>query len=61
MGRHANEGGSQECPNCGGLKKSVEHVLFECVSYDSPKQNFFEYLKRILLLDDYNAFLRSSF
>ena len=27
--------GSQECPNCGACKESVEHVLFECASYDS--------------------------
>ena len=28
LGRRANRGGSQECPNCGAYKESVEHVLF---------------------------------
>ena len=28
--------GLKECPNCG----AVEHVLFECASYDSQRQNF---------------------
>ena len=32
--------GSQECPNCGACKESVEHVLFECASYDSQRPNF---------------------
>ena len=40
LGRHMNRGGSQECPNCGACKESVEHVLFECTSYDSQRQNF---------------------
>ena len=35
LGRHAKMGESQECPNCGTCKESVEHVLFECASYDS--------------------------
>ena len=28
LGRHAKRGGSQECPNCGAWKESVEHVLY---------------------------------
>ena len=36
----ASRGGSQECPNCGAYKKSVEHVLFECASYDSQRLVF---------------------
>ena len=38
LGRRANEGGLQECANCGACKESVEHVLFECSSYDSQRQ-----------------------
>ena len=40
LGRHAKRGGSQECPNCGACKESVQHVFFECASYDSRRQNF---------------------
>ena len=29
--------GGGECPNCGACKESVEHVIFECVSYDSQR------------------------
>ena len=28
-------GGLQECPKCGPCKELVEHVLFQCASYDS--------------------------
>ena len=35
LGRHDEGGWSQECPNCGACKESVEHVLFVCASYDS--------------------------
>ena len=38
LGRHATGGRSQECPNFGAYKESVEHVLFECTSYDSQRQ-----------------------
>ena len=60
LGRHASRGGSQECPNCGACKESVEHVLFECKSYDFQRHVFLDYLKRVLLLDDFEAFLCSS-
>ena len=60
LGRHVGRGGSQECPNCGALKESVEHVLFECVSYDSQRQNFFEYLKQVLSSETFGAFFGSS-
>ena len=36
----SKRGGSQECPNCGACKESVEHVLSECASYDSQRQLF---------------------
>ena len=60
LGRHAKEGGSQECPNCGACKESVEHVLFECASYDSQRQNFFDYMKQILNPETFEAFNHSS-
>ena len=47
----AKRGGSQEYPNCGACKESVEHVLFECASYDSQKQNFFDYMKQFLAME----------
>ena len=48
--RQANRGGSQECPYCGACKESVEHVVFECASYNSQRQNFSNYLKQVLTL-----------
>ena len=45
--RQGNRGKSQECPNGGALKELVEHVLFECVSYDFQKQKFFSTLSQI--------------
>ena len=42
LGRYAKGGGSQECPNCGACKESVEQVLFECASYDSQTRNFLD-------------------
>ena len=60
LGRHANKGGSQVCPNCVALEESVEHNLFDCVSYDSQRQKFLEFLKQVLPLKDFDAFLRSS-
>ena len=60
MGRHSNRGGLQECPNCGACKESVEHVLFECSSYDSQRQTFFDYLKQVLLPADFEALFRDS-
>ena len=35
LGWHVARDGSQECPDSGASKESVEHVLFECASYDS--------------------------
>ena len=32
--------GSYECPNRGACRKFVEHVLFECASYDSQRPFF---------------------
>ena len=40
LGRHTNTGGSQECPNCGASKQSVQHDFLECASYDSQRQKF---------------------
>ena len=36
----SKRGVSQECPNCGACKESVEHVLPECTSYHSQRQIF---------------------
>ena len=35
LDRHTKEGGFPECPDCGACKVFVEHVLFDCTSYDS--------------------------
>ena len=60
LGRHGNRDESQECPNCGACKESVEHVLFECSSYGSQRQNFNEYWKQALRVEEFEAFPRSS-
>ena len=57
LGRHANRGESQECPNCGVCKDSVEPVLFECTF---PETNFLDCLKQVFLPDAFEAFLHSS-
>ena len=30
MYRHANRGGSQECPSCGACKELIEDIYSEC-------------------------------
>ena len=60
LGRHANRGRSQECPNCGACKESVEHVLFECASYDSQRQIFLNHMKQILTQETFEVFNNSS-
>ena len=57
---HDKGGGSQESPNCGACKESVEHVVFECSSYDSQRLHFLEYLKRVLPPDAFKTFLCGS-
>ena len=53
--------GHRKCPKCWACKESVEHVLFECASYDPcQRQNFSEYLKQVLLSDEYEIFLCNS-
>ena len=52
--------GSQEYPNCRACKESVEHVLFECASYDSQRQNFWKYLKQVISPGAFEAFLHKS-
>ena len=60
MGRHTKRDGSQECPNCGASKESVEHVLFECASYDSQRQIFWDYMKQVLTSEAFEAFIHGS-
>ena len=61
LGRHAKRDGSQECPNCGACKESVEHVLFECASYDSQRQIFFDYMKQVLTSEAFEALFTAAF
>ena len=57
LGRHANRGGPQRCPNCEACnKKSVEHVLFEFSSHISQRQSFLDYLKQILTPETFEVF-----
>ena len=48
------------CPNCGACKESVGHVLFECASYDSQRLDLLDYLKTVLSLGAFKAFLCGS-
>ena len=50
LGRHDKGSGSQECPNCGACQESIEHVLFECVSYDSATEvmSTQDYLNKVM-------------
>ena len=58
LGRHDKGAGSQGCPKCGGCK--VEHVHFDCASYDSLRLDFLDYLKMVLPPDAFKTFLRGS-
>ena len=49
VGIHAKRGGSQECPNCGACKESVERVIFECAPL-IPRNIIFLTSKRALTL-----------
>ena len=60
LGKHDKGGGPQECANCGACKESVEHVLFECASYDSQRLDFLNYLKTALPPDAFETFLCGS-
>ena len=60
LGKRAKKVGSQECPNCRAGKESVEHVLFDCTSYNSQRQNFLDYMKQILTPKAFEAFNHSS-
>ena len=48
-------GGSQECPNCGACKESVEHVVFECASYDSQRK-----IMQVLTLEAFETVTHDS-
>ena len=60
LGRRTKGGGSQECPNCRACRESVEHVVFECASYDCQTQNFFDCMKQILTLEGFQVFNYNS-
>ena len=51
LGRYTKRGGSQEF---------VEHVLFECASYNSQRQIFFNYFRHVLALDTLEAIHHGS-
>ena len=37
-------------------KEAVEHVHFECASYDSQRQNFLDCMKKALVPEAFKAF-----
>ena len=42
------------------IKETFEHVLFECVSYNSQRQHFFDYIKQILTPVAFKTFIHNS-
>ena len=60
LGGHDKGGESHECPNCGAYKELIEHVLFECASFDFQRLDFLNYLKMALPPDAFETFLHGS-
>ena len=60
LGRRDKMSGSHECPNCGACKESVQHVHFECASYDFQRLDFLDVLRTALLPNAFKAFLRGN-
>ena len=48
LGRHSDRDGRIECTLCGAECESVVHVLWECSSYSTCRDNFQEALKQLL-------------
>ena len=48
LGRHSDRDGRVECTLCGAECESVVHVLWECSSYSTCRDNFQEALKQLL-------------
>ena len=48
LGRHSYRDGRVECTLCGAECESVVHVLWECSSYSTCRDNFQEALKQLL-------------
>ena len=48
MWSHSDRDGRVECMLCGAECESVVHVLWECSSYSTCKDNFQEALKQLL-------------
>ena len=44
----------------GLVRNLVDHVLFECASYDSQRQFFSDSMRQILTLEAFEAFIHSS-
>ena len=45
LGRHSDRDGRVECTLCGAECESVVHVLWECSTYSTCRDNFQEALK----------------
>ena len=60
LGRHVKWDGLKESPNGGACKESVEHVSFECVSFDPQRLDFLDNFKTVLPPDAFEAFLHGS-
>ena len=48
LGRHSDRDGKVECMLCGAECESVVHMLWECSSYGTCRDNFQEALKQLL-------------
>ena len=48
LGRHSDRDGRVECTLCGAECENVVHVLWECYTYSTRRDNFQELLKQLL-------------
>ena len=48
LGRHSDRDSRAECTLCGAGCESVVHVLWECSTYSTCRDNFQEALKQLL-------------
>ena len=59
--RHAKGGGLQECSNGWDCKDFVEHVFFDCASYNFRSKSCLNSLRQLLTLGAFEVFVTVAF